>query len=243
MPREMFDRETYFDLVRQSLFSGVLTQQQVDGQNAMLAVWEGGYRGYDLRWLAYSLATALHETATTMWPIEEYGHGAGQPYGLPDPETGQTYFGRGFVQLTWRENYARATDELGLTGPDDLEWHAEKALEPLIASHTMFRGMIEGWFRSDEGGVQCLERYFSTYDDDPYTAREIIKGDKSRVPDWSGGVSIGNLIAQYHAIFLAALSASLVGPHPVKPVFVAITAPEGVGVVVTLNGEAVASRS
>jgi putative chitinase len=73
----------------------------------------------------------------------------------------------------------------------------------------MFRGMTEGWFRSGE----TLDRYFNTDTDDPYGAREIINGDKSKVPSWSGGVPIGNLIAGYHDDFLEALTASWVeGP-------------------------------
>jgi hypothetical protein len=217
---ELFDRKVYFDSVRASLFNGIMDQQQVDGQNAIIADWEGSYSGSgDLRWLAYALATTLHETASTCWPIEEYGKGSGQPYGQKDPETGQTYYGRGYVQLTWRENYAKATDELELTGADDdLEWHADRALDPFIAGHVMFRGMIEGWFRSDSAGKQTLGRYFSSTADDPYAAREIINGDKKVVPSWSNGVSIGNLVASYHRNFLAALDAAQIeAPIPPQP--------------------------
>jgi hypothetical protein len=71
-------------------------------------------------------------------------------------------------------------------------------------------GHGEGWFRGDEYGRHNLERYFNEDADDPYKAREIINGDKSKVPSWSGGVSIGNLIKQYHVQFLAALEAALV---------------------------------
>jgi hypothetical protein len=74
----------------------------------------------------------------------------------------------------------------------------------------MFQGMDEGWFRGDEFGPHNLDRYFNDDSDDPYKAREIINGDKSRVPSWSGGVSIGNLIKQYHVQFLAALEAASV---------------------------------
>jgi len=236
------DRTKYFDSVRKSLFGGALTQQQVDGQNAILAVWEGTYAAKfdDLRWLAYPLATTLHETASTMWPIEEYGKGAGMSYGVKDPETGQTYYGRGFVQLTWRDNYKRATKELELTGDDDLEWHAAKALDPFIAGHTMFRGMIEGWFRSDSQGAQILARYFDDDTNDAYGAREIINGDKKTVPSWSNGVSIGNLIRGYHDKFLEALGLSVTeAPEPSETVEVAITAPEGVNVAVKVNGKEV----
>ncbi len=58
------------------------------------------------------LATAYWETAQTMEPIEEYGKGAGRPYGEPDPATEQTYYGRGYVQLTWLPNYEKASKEI-----------------------------------------------------------------------------------------------------------------------------------
>ena len=214
-----FDRKIYFDALRKWPFGGSLSQQQVDGQNAILDRWEKEPLGDDLRWLAYPLATTLHETASTMWPIEEHGKGAGHSYGVPDPETGQTYYGRGYIQLTWRDNYARAANELDLTLGDDLEWHADRALDPAIAADVMFIGMAEGWFRHDNAGKpETLARYFNDDVDDPYGAREIINGDKTVVPGWSDGVSIGKLIAGYHDQFLAALVASAVeGPASELP--------------------------
>jgi putative chitinase len=211
---EMFNREIFFNVVRGSLFHGSMTQRQVDGMSAILTAWEENPRSDDLRWLAYPLATTGHETGFAMWPIEEYGRGQGMSYGKQDPETGQTYYGRGFVQLTWRENYARADVELGYGTTekdwDSLEWNAGNALKLDVAAEVMFQGMDEGWFRSDEYGRHKLERYFNEEIDDPYKAREIINGDKHIVPSWSGGVSIGNLIKQYHVQFLAALEAALV---------------------------------
>src|SRR5262245_3893232 len=138
-----FDRKVYFDSVRASLFSGRLAQQQVDGQEAILGEWEvqGQIEGVvmtDVRWLAYMLATTYHETSQKMGPIEEYGKGAGMTYGVPDPETGNVFYGRGYVQLTWKENYQKATTKLGLKGDADLVWHPEMALDPQIASDIMF---------------------------------------------------------------------------------------------------------
>lgn len=252
-----FDRKVYFDSVRASLFSGSLTQQQVEGQEAILGEWElqpWSPPMTDRRHLAYPLATTYHETAQTMWPIEEYGKGKGQPYGVKDPETGQTYYGRGLVQLTWRENYAKATRALGLKGGADLEWHAAMALDPQIASDVMFIGMRDGWFRaSSDGRRQTLGRHFNATTDDPYEAREIINGDKKIVPSWSNGVSIGNLIKGYHGKFLTALNAAAAAvtpkpepepepepqPEPETPVVkIAITV-EGANVMVTVNGEIV----
>lgn len=242
-----FDREIYFDAVR-PLFGGALSQRQVDGQNAILTRWEDNPPSDDLRHLAYPLATTKHETASEMWPIEEYGKGEGQPYGVPDPETGQTYYGRGYVQLTWRDNYARATEELELTGDDDLEWHAERALDPFIAAETMFIGMMEGWFRThDDGKPETLTRYFNDTTDDAYEAREIINGDKTTVPSWSNGVSIGKLIAGYHDDFLSALEAAAkVAPEPEPSpvedgsVYIDIKVADDVYIEVRVNGVVVA---
>ena len=240
----MIDRKIYFDSVRGSLFSGGMSQRQVDGQEAILGEWENQQADgamTDLRWLAYMLATTYHETSKEMWPIEEYGRGEGMEYGKPDPETGQTYYGRGYVQLTWRDNYANATQRLDLTGDDDLEWHAAQALDPQIAADVMFLGMREGWFRSDSKGKQTLARYFDADTEDAYNAREIINGDKSKVPSWSGGVSIGNLIKGYYGDFLTALRAALV-EEPAPPVeepmvHISIDVPPGVCVSVEVNGE------
>jgi hypothetical protein len=236
-----FNRDIYFDVVRKNLFGGKLTQQQVDGQNHILYEWERKVMTTDLRWLAYPLATTIHETASTMWPIAEYGKGKGMDYGKPDPITGETYYGRGFVQLTWADNYKKATEKLGLVGNDDIYWHADRAMDSHIAADVMFLGMRDGWFRSSNGTPNTLAKYFDDNTNDAYMAREIINGDKTKVPDWSGGVSIGKLIAGYHEKFLDALDASWVDtgslvPEP-KPddqqeVFITIRAPAGVKVTV-----------
>jgi putative chitinase len=246
----VFDRDIFFNSVRPSLFAGTLTQQQVDGMDAILTAWELAPLSDDLRHLAYPLATTIHETASTMWPIEEYQKGAGQPYGKKDPETGQTYYGRGFVQLTWRDNYAKADYKLGFNGFDSLEWHAENALKLDVASAVMFIGMAEGWFRTTDGTPNTLAKYFSDSSNDAYKARDIINGDMSKIPSWSGGVSIGNLIKGYHLKFLDALNASFVQPPipepkpepfpgPIPIVTIAITTPPGANVALDVywNGE------
>ena len=220
----MFDRDIYYGVVRDSLFSGGMSQEQVDGQSVILAVWEhqgGGTPMDDLRWLAYMLATTYHETAERMWPIEEYGKGSGREYGVPDPETGETYYGRGFVQLTWRENYAKASKILSLYDERDLEYHAWMALDSLIATRVLFRGMAEGWFTGKQ-----LGDYFNDVDDDPLNARQIINGnDKDEI------------IKDYHYQFLAALEMSSTGvPVEDKTIYIGISGvPEGYEVKVDLS--------
>src|SRR5215475_15078850 len=136
----MIQRKYFFDSVRGSLFGGSMTQAQVDGMTAMLDFAESV--GSDDRHLAYILATTYHETAQTMQPIAEYGKGKGKPYGVPDPVTGETYYGRGYVQLTWKENYQKQDAKLALGG--ELVRNADIALEPAIALRVIFGGMYDG---------------------------------------------------------------------------------------------------
>src|SRR4051812_5115011 len=213
----VFDRQVFFDKVREDPFGDEMTQDQVDGMEAILDIWEAFKPDGDRRWLVYCFATTYHETGSEMQPIEEYGKGKGQSYGELDPETGEAYYGRGFVQLTWRDNYARADKELRLGSKPDqpttsLEWLPANALKPNIAAAVMFIGMAEGWFRGDK-----LEDFFNDTRDDPYEAREVINGDKHIVPSWSGGVSIGTLIKDYYMSFTAALNAAAAPPAPAEP--------------------------
>jgi hypothetical protein len=156
-------RKYFFDSVRASLFNGALIQGQVDGLNVLLD--EGDARAWDHRWLAYLLATTYHETAKTMQPIAEYGKGQGRPYGVPDPVTGQTYYGRGYVQLTWKENYAKMAEICSVP----LVEEADLALEPEIAGMVIFEGMERGLFT----GVG-LPDYFTATVTDWYNARRIV---------------------------------------------------------------------
>lgn len=181
------DRQKFFKVVRQNF--GALKQTQVNGFNAVLDAWQAPGLT-DLRWLAYMLATAWHETAATMQPIAEYGKGKGRPYGKPDPRTGQIYYGRGYVQLTWYDNYKKMGGLLGV----DLLNNPDLALDPKIAADIMFEGMTTGKSFAGDFTGKHLGNYFNKTQDDPIGARRIINGT-----DWA------KLIAGYHSRFLAAV--------------------------------------
>jgi hypothetical protein len=102
--------------------------------------------------------------------------------------------------------------ELGLWDDRSCYGNPANALLPDIAAQVLFEGMMEGWFRADDLGPHTLGRYFGATANDPYGAREIINGDKAIVPDWSDGLSIGALVADYHHAFLRALETSSSAP-------------------------------
>lgn len=121
----------------------------------------------DLRWAAYMLATTRHETAKTFQPIAEYGKGSGRKYGIPDKVTGKIYYGRGYVQLTWKENYAA----MGRVFEMDFVNNPDLVMEPDIAYKIMSYGMRKGSFT----GVR-LSMYICGEKCDYKAARRIING-------------------------------------------------------------------
>jgi predicted chitinase len=187
----VIDREKFFSTIRGSLFGGNLSQQQVDGMNYLLDVWERVFSHLDVRWLGYALATVFHETAQTMRPIEEYGEGQGKSYGSPTGPHSQAYYGRGHVQLTWEENYIKGQKNLAERYGVDVPMHQypHRMLEDEPSALVLFDGMIEGWFT----GLKLLD-FFNDDTEDPYNARKIVNGlDKAEV------------IADYYAKFKEAL--------------------------------------
>lgn len=185
------NRTTFFAYCRRAPFGGRLTQQQIDGMTCILAAWDGT----DLRHLAYTLATAFHETGSRMVPVRE-GFAktdagarkivANRRYGKPDPK--HVYYGRGLVQLTWAENYKRLGQKLGI----DLYNEPDLALDPEVSATILVRGMAEGLYSGRK-----LSDYFNDLVDDPKGARKIVNGaDKA------------SLIATYHEQFLGALQAA-----------------------------------
>ena len=185
------NRTVFFNEVRRTLFKGKLKQSQVDGINFILDQWnETGFT--DIRWLAYALATTFHETAFTMQPIREFGRGRGKKYGRRDPETGQVYYGRGFVQLTWRDNFEKASRALGI----DFVRNPDLVMQPENAAFIMFQGMADGWFTGHE-----FADHINAGKRDYYNARRIINGtDKA------------GTIAGYALKFEAALDKAIDAP-------------------------------
>ena len=144
--------------------------------------------------VAYILATALHETAYTMYPISEYGKGKtrvygkvfknskGFVYGIKNSKQEaydynkypHLYYGRGLVQLTWFDNYEAMSKICGV----DLVNNPEEANNPKYASRILVYGMIKGSFTG-----RSLSSYikYGLNQDEFINARRIINGtDRAR---------------------------------------------------------------
>lgn len=177
------NRKYFFDLVRQTVFGGKLSIEQVQGCEAIIDEYE--IRPiYDLRKLAYILATAFHETAHTMQPVEEIGKGASYAYGkklkrgggpnkrIPYDKPDKIYYGRGHVQLTWFENY----EYMGKLLKIDLLNRPELMLTTTVSIKVMFEGMLKAESNFGDFTGKSLEDYFNQKITDWYNARRIING-------------------------------------------------------------------
>jgi len=190
------DKQFFYKTARELGLLNKLNQNQIESIDAILNYWDGtGYT--DLRWLAYILATIKHETANTMLPIEEYGKGKGRPYGKKIKHSGikyttpdKLYFGRGYVQLTWYENYDLIGRLLGI----DLLGNPELALDVKVATKILFEGMTKGASSFGDFTGRCLEMYFTSKVEDWDGARKIINGTDKK-----------ELIAGYGRKFLKCL--------------------------------------
>lgn len=177
------DRAKFYNTVRIKL--GPLNQSQINGFEAVLNATEG----QPLAHRAYSLATAWHETARTMLPVRE-------AYWLSEAWRKKNlryypWYGRGYVQITWKANYEKADKELGLGGA--LLRNLDLAMSPNIAAKIMRRGMDQGWFTKIKLS-DCLPSSGTATREQYIKARKIINGkDKA------------DLIEDYAQVFEKAL--------------------------------------
>ncbi len=192
----------FFDVVRGEY--GPLRQNQVDGMTRLLAATEG----LPLRHRAYILATVHHETGPAssdlhwtprreIWgPTDAQKRYEGRKdLGNTVPGDGKRYMGRGYVQITGRANYNKASLATGR----DLVADPDLALDPEISGHIIVAGMRDGWFTGKK-----LADYTSFRE-----MRRVVNGtDKA------------DLVAGYAETFekaLRKLPAQPVEPVPVPP--------------------------
>src|SRR5262249_13535248 len=175
-----FDREVFFQMYMEEY--GPLNPTQLWGLDALLEFIDLDPDIEDVRWAAYMLATVKHECANTWQPIEEYGKGAGHDYGKDVTVTSadgkkytNKYYGRGYVQLTWKDNYDRMSKNLGLS--DSLLIHPAGALEAETAYKIMSYGMRNGSFTGKK-----LSDYIHDSTADYKNARRIVNGPHQLEP-------------------------------------------------------------
>lgn len=152
---------------------GGLSSEQKSSIKAIVREFER-YGDKDGSKLAYIIATAWHESR--LRPVREcFANSdiearqcvASLAYG--NQINGQVYYGRGFVQLTWYDNYLKMGNWLGI----DLVNNPDLALNTSIAAKILVYGMYNGSFTGKK-----LSDYIdpSLPFNDFYNARRIVNG-------------------------------------------------------------------
>lgn len=195
------NRKAFYDALRSTF--GALKQSQIDGLELILD--EGLRRGLQLDFMAYVFATAWWETARTMQPVAE-------AFWVKNAEAWRKknlryypFYGRGYVQLTWEDNYRKASNVFGV----DFVKNPDLVMQPKYSAPILVVGMQEGWFTGkkmadyldgvDEDDVEDLREFSS--------ARRIVNGTDAQV-------EIGKLALTFEAALRAAGYGTLSGTRP-----------------------------
>lgn len=125
------------------------------------------YGDGDTKKLAYILATARHES--NFRPIRERRAKSTQTkvYNLQNRYWSTGYYGRGFVQLTWENNYKKMSNFLGV----DFVQNPDLVLNSKYAAKILVYGMMNGSFTRKKLGA-----YINGNSSDYYHARKVVNG-------------------------------------------------------------------
>lgn len=162
-----FHLETFFSQYRKAF--GPIQELQVQGLEFLLGKIESDPEWKSLPQVAYFLASIKHETGILRNKIEQSFQPIKELRGRPgtkiravqDKYWGSGYFGRGYIQITWKDNYAK----FGIAD------EPEKALEPDTAYMIAARGMREGKFTKFK-----LSSFINDKEVDYFNARRIVNG-------------------------------------------------------------------
>ena len=171
----MIDRAKFFDGYRYNFQK--ITREQLEDLEFFITKLDDSEKITGESWnivawkYSYVFSTVYWETAQTFDPISERGT---RSYLMNKPY--YPYYGRGYVQLTWKTNYRKFGDFLGI----DLVNNPYLANEPENAWLILEEGMTRNWNvkRQDDPNFTAytLEDCFNEQTINPVRARRIING-------------------------------------------------------------------
>lgn len=178
----MIDRPSLVNYVRGPVFGGAISLAQMSGITIVLDEWERRHLE-DKRWLADMLGTTVWETNKSMQPVREayylntpvmWAAPSGPAEAYRRTLRYYPFYGRGYVQLTWEDNYRKMTrllrDRFGI----DFVQEPDAVMRPDIACAIMFEGMLRADSHFGDFTGVALEDYFNDHTEDWVGARRII---------------------------------------------------------------------
>ncbi len=180
-----FDHNRFF--MDFSLRTGLsLTPERRSAADFLLTKFEGDAGFTMVRELAYVLATVRWETAHSFMPIKERRFNRNtnpRDWENQDRYWRTGFYGRGYVQITWEDNYRRAGQKLAGTrlvingapvnvSAETFVQNPDFVLNQEAAYAICSRGMREGWFTGKKLGDFIQEGRPPDY----IGARRVING-------------------------------------------------------------------
>ena len=181
----MINRKKFFDGYRSSLDPNrKLEQSEVNALTILLDFVDAAWKTFTVPQWAYVFATAFHETNATFLPVKE-------AYWLSEEWRRKNlryfpYYGRGYVQITWKDNYAKFSKDLG----EDFVKNPDLVMIPKYAFNILVDGFKTGAFTGKK-----ISNYINENKKDYTNARKCINGTDKM-----------NLIAGYAETFEKLLS-------------------------------------
>lgn len=168
----MINRKKFFDGYKKTLDPDrKLTQEEVNAIDKFIDCTDDIFHNFTVNQWAYIFATVFHETNATFLPIKE-------AYWLSEDWRKKNlryfpYYGRGFVQITWKENYAK----YGKLLSSDLVKNPDLALNIDVAFFILIHGFANGTFTGKK-----IQDYINEGKKDYVGARRCINGtDKAQL--------------------------------------------------------------
>lgn len=168
----MINRVEFFKQYKSNLDPNKkLDQKEVDAIDSFINFVDANFKRLTIPQWSYVFATTFHETNATFLPIKE-------AYWLSEDWRRKNlsyfpFYGRGFVQITWKENYAKFSKQLN----EDFVKNPDLVMVPKYA----FKILIDGFVNGDFTGKKISD-YINKQTKDYKGARRCINGsDKAQL--------------------------------------------------------------
>jgi putative chitinase len=157
-----------------------------------------------LEWAAYILATIRNECGANMQPKKEIKDKPGgevwEKYQRHYWPSG--YYGRGYSQLTWKENYQDFSDLL--YHDNRLVKNPDLVMQPEVGYKILATGMVQGLFRRrSKTSAFKLSDFFNDAKEDEINARQIVNGIGGTAYQWA--LRVAGYYREYKPCLQAAL--------------------------------------
>ncbi|WP_185269610.1 glycoside hydrolase family 19 protein [Chryseobacterium bernardetii] len=160
------NRKIFFDEYRKTLDPDKsISIQEVKDIDLFLSFYERDIEIYSVSQWAYVFATVYHETAASFHPVRE------APKASEDWRKRNfryyPYYGRGYVQITWKKNYDKYSKKLNV----DLVNSPDKTMIPEVSWYILVDGFRTGIFTGKK-----ISDYINNKEKDYRNARRCING-------------------------------------------------------------------